>query len=153
MDIHATEKTLEKTCIFRAQEEYQKELKKNQMRREKRETEPRTRRVHGKKTKEKFKDSTVRLDKLLLLFHISLPLTLINHRLHYSLPLNPAHNSHNQRTNRLLFYSSLIEDSHFSEGSVDVHTTLENKNTGGLHCPQRGKSTSGHSKLVFSDCR
>ena len=47
------------------------------MRREKRETEPRSRRVHVKKTNEKFKDSTVRLDKLLLLFHISLPLTLI----------------------------------------------------------------------------
>ena len=142
-------------ALFRTQEEYQKELKKNQMRREKRETEPRTRRVHGKKTKEKkkFKDSTVRLDMLLLLFHISLPLTLIHHHLHYPFPLNPAHNSHNQRTNRLLFYSSLIEDSHFSEGSADVHTTLENKNTGGLHCPQKGKSTSEHSKLVFSDYR
>lgn len=38
----------------------------------------------------------------------------------------------------------------FSEDSADVHTTLENKSTGGLPGPQKGTSTSGHSKLAFS---
>lgn len=156
MDTHATEKTLEKTCTFQdtgrilegAKEKSDEEGKKRDR------TKNQESSWEENKRKEKVQGQYSKIRYVTAFIPHFPPLNSNSSpRLHYPFPLNPAHNSHNQRTNRLLFYSSLIEDSHFSEGSVDVHTTLENKNTGGLHCPQKGKSTSEHSKLVFSDYR